>query len=202
MSIEIKSKIVIEDDKEVNTNYLVIDGIVDDDSYASDHAAPDIYANLYNDDAIEAFINHSIKEIILTFSSIGYSLDLESWDEWIRIRIYNKAYLRENPFIRFDLQIQDWEHWAKPWSIADIAKQIESNVKLYADHGLEYWQDDDDSVLNGFGIDYIPSDLSLTLNEEFDEILPVITDIINESNKRVLASLDNDAVLTYFKFPE
>lgn len=202
MNIEIKDKIVIEDDKKRTRNYLVIDGIVDDDSYVSDDVAPHLYAKLYNEEAIEALKNYSIKEINLIFDSIGYDLDLESWDEWIRVDVKNKDFIQKKPHIRFDLQLQDWEHWAKPWSIASVAEQIKFNVQAYTNQELEYWQDDDDSVLNGFGIDYYPSDLSLTLTQTFEIVLPIIIDIFNKTNKSLLTSLDQDAVLTYFQFPE
>lgn len=202
MNIEIRNKIVTGGYKERTIKYLVIDGIVDEDSYVSDDDAPHRHASVYNEDAIEALKKYSMKDIHSIFETLHLHLDIEIWEEWINVTLNDEDFRREKAYIRFDLQISDWEHWAKPWSIASVAEQIKFNVQAYTGLEIEYWQDEDDSVLNGFGIDYYPSDLSLTLAQTFEIILPTITDILDKTNKSLLTTIDHDAVLTYFQFPE
>lgn len=201
MNIEIKEKIVIEEGQKRTRHYLIIDGITDEDSFVSDDIAPEIYATLHNENAIEALKNYSLKEIYSIFECIGFKHNIDSWDEEIEVEIQSEID-ELKAVIRLNLRIREWEHWAKPWSISSVAERIKLNTNGYANHNFEYWQWDDNSVLEGFGIDYYPSDFSLTLTQTFDKISPIINDIFNKTKKSLLTSLDQDAVLTYFQFPE
>ncbi len=67
---------------------------------------------------------------------------------------------------------------------------------------INYWQEDDDFVLNGFGIEYYPSDPSTSIEGEISVGLAIAKTLVDATHKNLLTSLDSDVVLTYFQFPE
>lgn len=201
MDIEIRNKIIPDGYRERTIKFLVIDGVVDEDSYVSDDEAPDTYARLSDENALKELKSYSINEINSVFSCITFDLNIASWNESISIHLNNRENEKQKPFIQFDLGISQLEHWAKLWSITSFAEQIEFNVHAYANQDLEYW-DHRNSLVEGFGINCYISDSSLTLEEVFQNSLSTFTDIFDKANKFLLASLDQDSVLTYFQFPE
>jgi hypothetical protein len=196
-----KKRVEEEDGGTVIKEYLVINGIPDEKSFYI--GGKPKYAHFYNEEVIDVLTSHSFSEIGKTFSEIGYAIDIEWWENWIDIDIYCSTYYKIRiPCIKINLQLQDWEHWAKPWSMSSLAKQFEINVNALANEKIKYWQEEEDSMLNGFGIEYFPSDHSLNINTEVSQILDIMETLANKTNEDLLMSLDSEAVLTYFQFPE
>jgi hypothetical protein len=86
--------------------------------------------------------------------------------------------------------------------MSSLAKQFEININELANEKIKYWQDDEDSMLNGFGIEYFPSNDSLNIESESKTLLDIAEALVGKTNKNLLTSIDSEAVLTYFQFPE
>lgn len=191
------------DNEEREVTYLVINGISDKSSFYSDDKIPYTYSHFYNDKVIDILKKQSFSEIGKTFTNIGFGLDVEWWDNWIDVDVYCNQYDEiKPPCIKLNLQIQEWEHWAKPWSISSVAKQFEVNVKKCRDVKIKYWQEDDESILNGFGVEYYPENMDSIIEDELSVILETVKDIVDKTNQNLLTSIDSEAVLTFFQFPD
>ncbi len=200
IKIESKKKKVKEDDgSEKDIEFLLINGIPDEDSYF--RLGKVKYAHFYNDEVISLLLNNSFYEIGKYFSLFIFDLDEDWWDNWIKIEIYcNTYYDTKIPRIKIDLHFQDWENWSKPWSMSAIAKQFEVNVLKLANDKIKYWQEED-SILNGFGVEYFPSNNKSIIDTELSYFLEIIETLVNKTNQELLTSIDSEAVVTYFNFP-
>lgn len=200
LQVEIKKK---TQKKSISEKFLVINGVADEDSYFSEDEVPYSYSHFYDDDVIDIFRKYSFKEIGEIFTNIGFGVKQEWWDDLIDIDVYcNTHYETKIPCIKVNLQIQHWEHWAKPWSISTLANQFEINVVALGYENINYWQEDEESVLNGFGLEYFPADDALIIENDLSYILNITEKLVNDTNKLLFSSLDSEAVLTYFQFPD
>jgi hypothetical protein len=202
LSIEYKKKKVGKDkDSKSDKEYVIINGIPDEDSFFSLIESPS--AHFYNEGVIDILTSHSFNEVGAILAKFGYGIEVEWWDNSISIDfICGKYFDKPFPCIQINLQLQEWEHWAKPWSMSSLAKQFEININELANEKIKYWQDDEDSILNGFGIEYFPIKGSLKIESECETILEIVEALVDKTNKSLLTSIDSEAVLTYFQFPE
>ena len=195
LKIELRNK-----KKKSHDKYVVVNDIEDADSDCYELDYPSV--TLYNEDVIDILTAHSFKEVGEHFSSISFSYDPDWWVSTIRIEVIcNESFRDKFPIINIVLQLDEWEHWAKPWSMASVAKQFEINLTKQDNKVLKYWQEDDESMLNGFGVEYFPiSDLA-TIETEIDNVLTLIENLALQTNQDLLASIDNNSVVTFFQFP-
>ncbi len=129
--------------------------------------------------------------------------DVNWWDGSLMLMFFfDKLHARKIPSIEFSLQFEEWEDWNKPWSMSSFAKEFEATINKLSDTCFEYYQEDPDSMLNGFGLTYYPTNSDLKIKSEVENILNVVEEAIVETNKNLLNSLNKEAVLTYFQFPE
>lgn len=195
LKIELRHKKKKSDDK-----YVVVNDIEDVDSYYSELNYPSV--SLYNEDVIDILTSHSFKDVGEHFSRMSFSYDFDWWESTIRIEVIcNESFRDKFPAIRIDLQLDEWEHWAKPWSMASVAKQFELNLTKQNSKFLKYWQDDDESMLNGFGVEYFPESDLATIDTEIDTVLTLLENLALQTNQDLLASIDNNSVATFFQFP-
>jgi hypothetical protein len=130
-------------------------------------------------------------------------IDVDWWNDNLMLMFFfEKLHDRIIPSIELSLQFQDWEYWNKPWSMSSFAKEFEVNVKKLGNEKFEYYQEDSDSMLNGFGVTYHPSNDNLKIKPEVENILGIIEKLVEITNKSLLNSLNSEVVLTYFQFPE
>lgn len=204
IEIEIKSKTEKDEyGKERTTEYLVLNGIEDQDSYCSKYQTYKPYAHIYNEEIISIINNHTFNQVAEKLSHFKFHLSFEWWENRIDIEINCSEYWsRKYPSIKIDLQLQEWEHWNKPWSMSSLAKEFEINVNKLENPKLKYWQDDPESMLNGFGVEYYPSNPDSIISEEIDFIINMLQQLSETTNKNLINSMDGDAIFTYFQFPE
>ncbi len=86
--------------------------------------------------------------------------------------------------------------------MSSVAKQFGMNVNDLANENIKYWQVDDETMLNGFGVEYFPSDDESIIDTELSNILRIIATLTDKTNKELLTAIDSEAVLTYFQFPD
>lgn len=195
LKVEIRHKNENPDDK-----YIVVNDVEDIDSYYSDRNYPSVY--LYNEDVESILTSHSFKEVGEYFSEISFSYDFDWWESTIRIEVFsNESLGNKYPAIRINLQIDEWEHWKKPWSIASVVKQFETNVIKLDNKALKYWQEDEENILNGFGVEYFPENDLTLIDDELEIVLTLLENLAVDTNRDLLSSIDNNSVVTFFQFP-
>jgi hypothetical protein len=204
INVEIKKRTETDEDgSKKQKSYLVINGIPDKGSFFSEGKIPYSYAHFYNEEVISLLTSYSFNEVGKTFTKFSFDIDEDWWDNSFDIDIYcNEYYDTKIPSIKVNLQFQEWEHWAKPWSMSSVAKQLEINIGELSNNKIKYWQDDEDSMLNGFGLEYFPANNSLAINEEVNTLINIVEILVNKTNKTLLSSIDRESVLTYFQFPD
>src|ERR1700741_583578 len=181
--------------------YLAVNGIADRQSFVSDKGFD--YAYLYNVEVIDILTSLSFNELGTYIPQINYSLDVDWWESWLTIEIVCiKGYEEKTPCINVNLQLQDWEHWSKPWSMSGLANQFKKNINELKNKKIKYWQEDKESILNGFGVKYLPSKDSLIIQTELDGLLNIIMEVAKKTEIDLISSVHEDSVLTYFQFPE
>lgn len=184
-----------------DNQYLVVDGL--EDKYSSYSSSVYPSAHFYNSEVINKLCSYCFTEVGKNLTSISFTKDIDCWEDWIDITIYcnHVSYRDYYPAIRTRLVIQDWEKWSKPWSMADVAKKFEENIILLNNELVRYFQEDEESMLNGFGIEYFPKNDSEIIQKELDYIIPIIEDLVEKTKNDLLLSLDDDSVSTLFQFP-
>lgn len=202
LTIEIKKRELPDGaDTIKDTEYVIVNGIPDEESFYLSLGVPT--AHFYDDRVIAIITSNTFSEVGKSLSKFGYDIDADWWENYLDIAVICSEYYGSKiPSIKINLQLQEWEHWAKPWSMSSLAKEIEINIKNLNDNRIIYWQDDPDSMLNGFGVEYFPDSESLIISQEVAYLLDALEKVIDETNKSLLTSLDSESVFTYFQFPD
>jgi hypothetical protein len=203
LKIDLKEKIETQEDgSETKHQYIVANGIVDEESYYYMHENYH-HANFYKKEVIDLVESQSFDDWGKHFTYISYNSKVDWWDNEITIGIYckNKTKIKA-PSFHIDLHIDEWWHWSKPWSISNFAKEFESNIEIFGNAKINYFQEEPDSLIAGFGILYDSKKGELIIGSELTYLMKVLKDAVIAANKNLMISLDNEAVLTYFQFPE
>lgn len=202
LNIQIKEESYIDKDgKKGIVNYAVVNDIADKQAHCYGTHLP--HVSFEKEEVIEILLNHSFADVGVYFTEFSFFREVAEWENWLEIEVYCNEYLDEKiPKIKIQIILQDWENWAKPWSMSALAKEFELSIKELGNKKLKYWQEDEESMLNGFGIQYFPENLNNDIKSEVDNILSLLQTSLETTNKRLLASIDGDTVLTYFHFPE
>ncbi|HSY61789.1 MAG TPA: hypothetical protein VK796_07925, partial [Cytophaga sp.] len=141
------------------------------------------------------------KETHLSF--ILARFDVDWWEDTMYICFFlDELHDHVIPSIQISLQFQDWEEWNKPWSMSSFANEFEENIRRLNNNKFEYYQEEPDSMLNGFGVTYCPLNGNSIIKTEVDYLFTVIEEQLLQTNKNLLESLNEEAVLTYFQFPD
>lgn len=202
LTIQSKEKeIRDEDGKNRKGEFIIVNGIEDRDSYYS--KSYDLSsAHIYNKEIIDILINHSFKDVGQSLTYFEYGEERDWWENWVSITVYcHKLGSYKIPMIKLNMEFQEWEHWNKPWSVARVAEEFEREVLKLNDNKLKYWQDDPDSIVNGFGIEYYPDNINSSIKMHIESILSLLETVVDASNKNLIHSLNTNAVIAYFKFP-
>lgn len=199
LNIEFKPKEKEEKDSR-DEFYIVVNGIPDKDSYYSEY----IYksAGFYDDEVVEILLAHSFGEIGKHFTQIGFNLERDWWDDWLDFDVYCNKYFEERfPRIRVNLRVET-EHWAKPWSLVEFSKALAKTVDTYNNPNISYFQEDEEFVGNGFGVEFLIEDTSSIIKSHIDECVNILKDVIDKTNNYLIANIDKESLTTYFQFPE
>lgn len=159
-------------------------------------------AGFYNEDVIDELCN-------ATFLELGEHLDSVSWDidsnEFERLNAeivvkdtYNQ-YLK-CPLIQFEINI-NWEEWSKQWSISDFAEELSNYVEDINDSTIEYYEEDDDFLTNGFGLRFYINSPELVIKNQMEKYHKKFNEIIDIVNDRLILKLNKSSDVSIFKFP-
>lgn len=199
--IKINKKDILDEENQIKQKeYLIVNEIPDEDSIYLGPRNPSAY--IYNKDVIDILTNHSFNEVGIFLSKFGFKINVDWWSDRFELDILCNNYFHEKtPCIIIELQFQEWDHWDKPWSMSSFAKELEINIKGLGNENIKYLQEDSNTVLNGFGLEYYPQDKSSKIKSEIDSLLKILEKLIDTTNKSLIQSFDINAIFTYFKFP-
>lgn len=210
----IRVEIVKRELKKVGNGYslgdetVIVNGIHDKFSkYDIREGGPespnDTSVSIQNEEIISTLLNYSFKEVSYHFMVFSFDRDIEGVDEKFTFNIVCETnYNPYNyPLIKVSLKI-DLNDWSRPWSISTYKKELESNIKKLNNPKIKYWQDRHAFILNKFGIEYYPDNVNVLIKPEYDIVLSFLPTLIQNTTKDLLASVDKDAILTYFRFPD
>ena len=164
ITVEIKEKTDQDEDGDTYVSkYVVVNGIPDEDSHYFESEKSELlrhFVRLENKEVIKIFLDHSFKEIGNRFTEFSFTDEIPNWNDDFKIAIYCNEYFDEKiPKILIELTIPNWEDWANPWSMSTLAKEFEGNVLKLNSPQIRYYEEDSESMLNGFGLEYFPDSL-------------------------------------------
>jgi len=153
--------------------------------------------------ALDRLAGSTISDLAAHFRFVVLSLSgaHEELDEWgfseVWILLTQEEALRHTE-IRFRIEHDDVEFWARPYSIADIATAVKEILAHHPHLEFEYWQEDPEGVINGFGVRItVPLDTTVgaLLSRESDlKLLASLT-------KQELYRADGKSLTVFFEFP-
>ncbi|MCW3466661.1 hypothetical protein [Chitinophaga nivalis] len=201
LTVEIKQHSIANYQKNRREQYISINGIDDKNAHYSATVFPAVH--LYEPTAIAALLDASFTAIAPFLHRVSIHKTVSWWEDQLDIAIYcNTTYDDDAPQIRINLNIQNWEYWNKPWSMLDVATTFSNCITENHYNTVEYWQADEDSMLNGFGLTYQPPNPDVAVYPEIDKLLALLENIMEQTNYYLLAAIDNHALISYFRFPE
>lgn len=184
LTVEIKEKIWVDPDGEEHiSDYIIVNGIADEESFYIKHEVPTVH--LRNGKIFDILNSHSFKTVSEHFKRYTFYIQLDHWTpNSCELEIVcGEYYHLKVPYINFKLSFENWEHWSKPWSMLNVATEFCNRTQELENEKIEYWQEDDDSILNGFGIKYYASDSDFNIQSELDWALHNITSILKKRLK-------------------
>lgn len=180
-------------------SYVVVNGIPDLNAFFR----IDEYVILYEDKVINELRKSS-------FDELKYYTSEASWDckqsetEDIEVRIMLKERYKEVPqfpALRFEFKI-DSQKWAKQWSILDFGDELKKYIGELNNSGIEFFQDDDEFLTNGFGIIFYLGSYDSIIGDEVDRCYEILNKIVDEVNYRLKSKIHKDSVLDVYEFPQ
>lgn len=179
--------------------YAVINGIPDEEGWYSTIGEPSLY--IRNKEVLDIVINQSYQDVKKFFASFTHSKDVDWWEESLKIEVICDKYFKNRfPSISVTLELQQWEHWAKPWSMAGFAQEFKNCILEFGNENYVYFLEDE-SILSGFGITYIGNDENIIIDNELNRVLEDLSNLVELVHKNLMESIDNEVVLTYFQLP-
>jgi hypothetical protein len=190
--------------------YVVINGVTDIEGFYLSWADKDSLWQIGSDEAYNIVANLSLAELREHFGRISTHLGYPKVENENTTHLYLEAtvILEEHrvesqvaPRIEFQIMF-DFEEWAHPWTPRQfseiIIKEAQSNSSLKAQIG-----DEDDLLTEGIFIDYMfENDSDLTFDQTISNGLDVICSIIANAKQLMLSVINQDSLVTHFKFPK
>ncbi len=189
-----------EDVTKKRSPYVIVNDVTDKESF---YLTSSKYAHFYKEEVANILISHTFYEVGEYFSSFSFNKGLDWWNDGIEYTIDCKKYFQERiPKIRINLDV-DVERWSKVWSILEFSKEFQETVEIYNNKNIKYYSmDEDESVLNGFGIECCIESLSNPIKTEADQLENILKEIVNVTIKRLISKINNNSIVTYFQFPD
>lgn len=175
---------------------LMINGIEDKQSFV--FTLDDYYfVDTENIELIEEFKKWTLND--LRIRNIGnFKINLEHDKYFYRKTIEFDNLFGVKPKLKLFVQPNE-NTWANPYSILQLANEIEKNSKK----PYRYVQEDDDELVsNGFGLEYKLPSYKLMIGKLADSIFLEFEKTYETSIIKLLDELDESSFISYFNFPK
>ncbi len=116
------------------------------------------------------------------------------------INLVLKSFWEKNlPKIIIESQVET-EKWEKPFSLIRLTEKLR---EIASNKNVEYHQEDERFVSNGFGIKYpFEKNDDTTIGQVFRESIDVFRELINNAEASLIEESNIDKLATFFEFPE
>ena len=159
--------------------YVSVNDIHDYDSFYSSRLYRSV--NFYNEDVISIICSSDIKELEKHFDRISFSFDVAWWPQYINIEVYlNPDKLNQYKF-RIELTI-DTNLWSEGWSLIDFSKALKYVIEGLGKDNIRYFQEDEDFISNGVGLDFLFDNLNHNLKHIIDQLLETTFDVLDRKS--------------------
>jgi hypothetical protein len=188
-------------------NYVSIDNI--DDTFgrvtiwASDKSH---HWEIDSNEALQQVLKYSIPEIKKHFSEI--SVVLEHSGEYSdcvkdRLNLILQAgrYNDRSPLMEMELDFELSE-WNRPWSARQYADVFKDQCQKLLSEEFEYWQDDKEFILSGFGIIYYYKETDDALGEVVNVLQEKVKEVDAAVHSYLRSTVGQDSVTAVFSFPK
>jgi hypothetical protein len=163
------------------------------------------YLDVYDLDLIENIGDITISDIpkdiwfIRLKNNFEFSNEIDFYSN--EIRISERDEINIDWSLSFVFHFSDWEHWKKPYSIAEYAETLNKLIKEKSNLGINFVPVDEESILNGFKINcnIIPSN---KINDEISKYYLIFSDIFKDLNYLLVGQHSLNSVVSIFEFPE
>ena len=203
LQIDIVKKTEPDDGYISKTGHLIVNSIEDKDSYYYEYKDGQNSATLYDEDAIEELLKHSIEDIGVFLYNFSYTIEIDNWDFWIDLKIICKKEYKDDfaPSIKAELGLES-EQWNKPYSLVEFSKELAKTIATNNDPNYIYYQSDEEFVSNGFGILFSFGDTKTILSELEEKTIEKVEEILLNTKTSLIHNLDKEVITTFFTFPE
>jgi hypothetical protein len=179
---------------------LVVDGIVDRDSFVFGKKGKPLYARVYSTRVARKLMQLTLRELETIFSNINLPYRVE-WNAYFDSVHVDFRVFRDKTFPSIDIELQpNWEEWARPYSIAEYADVLERVIKSRNESVGEFFQSDE-LISSGFGLRQRISSSEAMVRDEIRRCVSGLHDVCEEAETILISSSRNNAVTTFFTFP-
>ncbi len=200
LNIEMKKTFYGEEGIYEEPYYLVLNGKPYPETYMLDYDFEPTL-NILDDEVSDILLSHNYKEVREHFHAINLGYELKNW-QYVGIAIFCREDDMEPIFIEMDLAEDELIHWNKPWSVSQVAILLKKNVEKLGNPQLKYWQREEDTLLEGFGIVYMPKSNDGIIELDLKHAGDLLEALLEESLTEMSEAYETNSIVTYFQFPE
>jgi hypothetical protein len=95
----------------------------------------------------------------------------------------------------------EYDHWAKPWSVAELAEALDSLIVESNISNLRYFQEEAEFISAGFGIELLIDDPNSVMDNKLESALEILRSLTEETNHRLSEDIRADTLSIFFDFP-
>jgi|ERR1039458_1108574 hypothetical protein len=204
-------KIDLKENPKDGVPHLVVNGMIDKDSYFLKESDGLHIAQVCNQKVADQLTASRIRELERHFKSFTIPFEVE-WNtdiDEVEVSFFD-YYLNQGLKVKKSRKIKftlkpDWEQWAKSYSIAEYVEAFERAVKNLPKSGVRYCEDDkhisNDGRSNGFGIQCRMISGNPVIRDEINRCAEVFKTVCSEAEKLLVATARKNSVTTFFSFP-
>lgn len=176
-----------------------VNGILDENSK---QGAINGSSSFSDERVIKILLTHSSDELIKEYLYRFHFYKKVTWWEYgVSVEIdSNKTYSNNSsPTIKIKLNVPKFEDWKKPWSLNELAEQLELFIQNHGDDSLGYFREDFWGI--GIGISY-KHNLEVPIETELGYLLSFGENAINDITEELKFIGASQSLITYFKLPD
>jgi hypothetical protein len=180
---------------------IIVNGVKDSDSYCFKIDETIYFCHLGDLKVFDLLSEHNFEDVANYLSTFDYTFKSlpEKLDYLVEVECTNEEDYGTGVYVRFSF-IADL--WARPYSISQFEKIFKQVAEAETKKGIRYKAQDEDNLLDGFGIFLSSSDQRAIIKDVITKAVDTFKDLEASSEIIAIDSLDKDYLTTYFSFPE
>jgi hypothetical protein len=171
---------------------VIVNNIIDEHSFSRDRKA-----HFYAENVLRILCSYSVDEIGEHFDSISVDVAVDWWDEMLDfdINIY------PDKIVKVGLKVET-DYWAAGYSLVEFCEELKLVIDSSQDDALLHFQEDEDFVSNGFGIEIKFRDTSVNFEALIDWASAIAEEVVRKAEQQLKLKTDVGSIVSIFDFPE